>query len=204
VRLYREGLARILGRRRSIEIIGTASGWPEARERLQALRPAVVLLDLELPEGLEAVRELARAAPDIRVVALGVRDADAEVVAWAEAGVAGYVTRDATIEDCVSSVEAVARDELACSPQIAATLLRRVASLAREEPLREARPEALTPREREIADLITEGMSNKQIATCLTIEIPTVKNHVHNILEKLGVSRRGEAAARIRPTANRP
>jgi DNA-binding NarL/FixJ family response regulator len=203
VRLYRDGLARILGRRRGIEIVGTAADWPEARERLRTLRPAVVLLDLGLPEGFEAVRELTRIAPETRVVALGVREADADVVAWAEAGVAGYVTRDGTIDDCVASVEAVARGELACSPRIAATLLRRVTLLAGAEPPPEPHPPALTPREREIAELINDGLSNKQIAARLSIEVPTVKNHVHNILEKLRVTRRGEAAARIRGAAAR-
>jgi two-component system, NarL family, nitrate/nitrite response regulator NarL len=107
------------------------------------------------------------------------------------------VTREASAEHVAEAVWRAANDELACSPRVAASLLRHVRELAALRPPDAAGP-GLTPREREIVGLIDEGLSNKQIASRLCIELPTVKNHVHNILEKLHVSRRGEAVARLR------
>jgi DNA-binding NarL/FixJ family response regulator len=131
-------------------------------------------------------------------VTLGVDDGDDDVLAWAEAGVSGYVARDASFEDLVETVRAVARGELRCSPRLAATLLRRVTALAGDAPHSATR---LTQREREISSLLEAGLSNKEIAGRLYIELPTVKNHVHNILRKVGASRRGEAAALLRRDA---
>ncbi len=130
-------------------------------------------------------------------MALAVSEVESDVLAWAEAGVVGYVPREASLEDLVSTIEAVVRGELRCSPRIAATLFRRVTKLSAN---RRHTPQGihLTPRELEILDLIDHGLSNKQIAGKLGIEVATVKNHVHNILEKLQVNRRGEAAARMR------
>ena len=131
------------------------------------------------------------------MVALGVADADDHVLGCAEAGVAGYVPRDASLDDLVAVIESAFRGEAICSPRIAGSLLRRIATLAAGQngtmPLAH-----LTGREREIVRLIDRGLSNKEIARDLGIEVATVKNHVHNILEKLQVRRRGEAAARMR------
>ncbi|HEX7241600.1 MAG TPA: response regulator transcription factor, partial [Longimicrobiaceae bacterium] len=118
------------------------------------------------------------------------------VLACAEAGVSGYVSRGASLDDLVGALRSVARGELVCSPHIAGSLFRRVAALSER---REASPAAvLTPREREILGLIDQGLSNKEISRRLRIELSTVKNHVHNLLEKLQVSRRGAAAACLR------
>jgi len=120
------------------------------------------------------------------------------VLAMAEAGASGYVALDGSIEDLAAVVDSVSRGETLCSPVIAATLFHRVATLTRErqpEPIEET----LTAREVDVLRLIEEGRSNKEIASALYIEIPTVKNHVHRILEKLNVHRRAEAAARARP-----
>jgi DNA-binding NarL/FixJ family response regulator len=100
------------------------------------------------------------------------------------------------LDDIVAATTAVVRGETACSPRVAATLLRRVADRARERPYSEFAP--LTSRERQVVALIDEGLSNKEIAARLCIELSTVKNHVHNLLEKLGARGRAEAAARVR------
>jgi len=114
-------------------------------------------------------------------------------------GIAGFVTSEASVAELVAAIESVARGESLCSPSVVAALLRRLGSLARS--WAEADPtQPLTRREREILELIDEGLSNKQIAQRLRIELPTVKNHVHNILGKLGVRRRAEAAALVRPS----
>jgi two-component system, NarL family, nitrate/nitrite response regulator NarL len=131
------------------------------------------------------------------VLALTVPNRETEILAFAEAGIAGFVTLEASVAELVEAIESVARGEALCSPSVAAALLRRLASLAHSRT--SADPTGpLTAREREILALIDEGLSNKQIAQRLRIELPTVKNHVHHILVKLGADRRAEAAALVR------
>jgi two-component system, NarL family, nitrate/nitrite response regulator NarL len=145
-----------------------------------------------LPEGTNVARTLGRGWPSAGIMAVAVGEADEEVVRWAEAGVSGLVSREATLAQLLDAIEAAAKEEVVTSPAVAAALLRRVASLPRET-RRDAR--ALTRREREIVGLNGRGLSNKEIASSLQIEVPTVKNHVHNILEKLRVGRRVEAVS---------
>ncbi len=198
-RLYREGLAQVLGRDSGICIVATAARREEAVASLPDVQPDVILVDMALPDSLGALRVIVERVPDRRIIAIGVLDEEDDVLNCAEVGVAGYVSREASVEELVTVIESVARGEAICSPRVAASLLRRVAALAAgqggELPLAH-----LTSREREIVRLIDQGLSNKEIARDLGIEIATVKNHVHNLLEKLQVHRRGEAAARVRGT----
>ena len=196
IRLYREGLAHILCRERGVQVIGTSSAR-EALSEVVARHPAVALVDMASHGSLATIRALALGAPQLKIVALAVRDAEGEVIACAEAGISGLVSRDASLDDLVQTIDSVARDEMVCSPRVAASLLRRVRTLAAER-ARAPVDLHLTGREMQILRLIEEGLSNKEIAQRLCIEVPTVKHHVHNLLEKLGVSRRGEAVARIR------
>src|SRR6478672_10443654 len=196
IRLFREGLAEMLRAEPEIEVVATAAGADEAVRALRELAPDVALVDMAIPDNKWLVRALVEAVPGACIVALAVPEIEREVLACAEVGVAGYVTRDGSIEDVVAAVESAARGEILCSPRMAARLFQRVATLALERsPNIESR---LTTRELEILDLIDQGLSNKEIARRLTIELSTVKNHVHNILEKLNVSGRAEAAARAR------
>jgi DNA-binding NarL/FixJ family response regulator len=139
-------------------------------------------------------------------VAFGVAETDAEIVALAAAGIAGYVRDDAAAEDVVAVLKSTMRDELLCSPRAAATLCHHVAVLSRDghggPPAKSPAP-ALSKRELQIGDLIDRGLSNKQIARQLGIQVTTVKNHVHNIFDKLKVHRRGEAAACLRTALRR-
>jgi DNA-binding NarL/FixJ family response regulator len=143
-----------------------------------------------------------RATPEAKIIALGVEDDEDIVLACAEAGVSGFVPPEGTLDDLLATVESVRRGEILCSPRTAGVLLRRVASLAgnRDSAWIELR---LTRRELQIVQLIDEGCSNKEIARLLTISLATVKNHVHNILEKLDVTRRSEAAACVRGAKHR-
>lgn len=202
IRLYREGLADMLRQEPGIEVVATVSGADDAVRALRVHAPDIALVDLASRDNAWIVRALAAAAPDTRVIGLSIPDSEADLLASAEAGVAGYVTRDGSIEDVVAAIEAAARGEALCSPRMAATLFQRVATLALERSPQSIESR-LTRRELQILDLIDQGMSNKEIARQLTIELSTVKNHVHNILEKLGVNRRTEAAARAR-TRRRP
>jgi two-component system nitrate/nitrite response regulator NarL len=198
VRLYEEGLARILRDDGRFDVVGTAQGVGSGLERIRGLAdpPHVVLLDIALPDGVGALEAFAAELPDAGVVALSVSEDEDAVLSWAEAGAAGFVSRDASLDDLMTTIESVARGETICSPRITATLLRRVAALGRDARL--APRAQLTARELEVATLFDEGISNKEIAARLRIQLPTVKNHVHNILEKLDVSSRGEAAAVLR------
>jgi two-component system, NarL family, nitrate/nitrite response regulator NarL len=127
---------------------------------------------------------------------IGVSERDAEIVAWAEAGVAGYVVTDTSLDDLIPTIASVVRGETLCSPRISAVLLRRVKALATAGTT--VSLGVLTPREIEVADLLAQGLSNKEIALCLSIALPTVKTHVHSILTKMSAHRRGEAVARLR------
>ena len=174
---------------------------PDAVRTLQAVRehaPDVLLLDVAMPAALATLRVVAAEHPHVRVLALAVEETEAIVIACAEAGVAGYVPRDVSVAEVAAMVREAARGEATCSPRIAARLLHRVAVLAAGRAADAAPDTGLTPRETEILALIDDGLSNKQIALRLCIEVATVKNHVHNILNKLQVSRRGEAAAMVR------
>jgi two-component system nitrate/nitrite response regulator NarL len=153
----------------------------DERITIENREPDVVLLDTAIGDGPAAVREAAACMPRARIVALGVSETTEELIPLAEAGIAGFVTRGATHYEVADAVWGAAHDELDCSPQVASSLLRHVRLLADRRPR-------------------DEGLSNKQIAARLCIELATVKNHVHNILEKLHVSRRGEAVARLRET----
>jgi two-component system, NarL family, nitrate/nitrite response regulator NarL len=119
------------------------------------------------------------------------------VIACAEAGISAFVAREGTAEDLVAAVHQAMRGELVCSPRVTALLFDRVAALSAERTT-SIPTDALTEREKEIIPLVEQGLSNKEIARQLRVGAATVKNHVHNILEKLQVRRRGEVAARLR------
>jgi DNA-binding NarL/FixJ family response regulator len=197
VGLYRDALAGSLGRDERFKVVAVAAGVEEAVEVLDHVEADVLLVDIRMSEGAGALRTLAAAAPQVKLVALAVPEVEREVVAVAEAGAAAYVTPDGSVEDLASVLECVERGEVLCSPGMAAGLFRRVAALARERRL-DPIEEKLTARELDVLRLIEDGRSNKEIAAALMIELPTVKNHVHRILEKLHVHRRSEAAARAR------
>jgi DNA-binding NarL/FixJ family response regulator len=202
IRLYREGLEQALERDGRIMVVASAASVAEAPHCLADAGADVILLDLATPHALENVRTLASLVGG-KVVALGVSEVEEGVIACAEAGVSGYIVRDASLDQLIACLEAVARGELSCSPLVAGALLRRVGALAAgRAPIAAQAP--LTSREREVVALIDQGLSNKEIARQLTIEVATVKNHIHNALEKLGAKRRSEAAAMLRhPSASR-
>jgi two-component system nitrate/nitrite response regulator NarL len=197
VRLYREGLARLLRRDQRLDVVGGSGDVAEALERLADLPepPEAVLLDVPAPAGLEALQRLDAAVPKARILVLNLSDTDEQgVIAWAEAGVSGLLARDVDVDEVAQAVETTARGGTVCSPPLAALLLKRMARSAEDRTV----TSPLTSREREIAKLLEQGLSNKEIAARLEIELATVKNHVHSILTKLKASRRGQAAAMLR------
>jgi two-component system nitrate/nitrite response regulator NarL len=191
VRLHREGLARQLEGRPNVKVVG-AGILDDAVRLLRSTPVDVTLLDsvqLEIPTVVDALR---RALRRLRIVALGVREVESEVLACAAAGVDAYVPMDAAVEDVIAVVESIMRDELMCSPKVAASLYNSIASLGADGGA------SLTSRELQVVEMVSRGLSNKEISRNLSIEPSTAKNHVQKILEKLGVHRRGQAAAKMR------
>jgi two-component system, NarL family, nitrate/nitrite response regulator NarL len=195
--LYSRALAQFLGGQEMLTVVGMDQDVGRALRCLEDLKPDVVLLDTEIANSAAAVCRIADVEPSIRVVALAVPSDDRDLIACAKARVAGYVSPEEDPEDLVGTIEGVARGEMRCSPRIAHALLDRVAALATQgspDPI----DISLTTRELQVLRLIDRGQSNKEIARHLSIELPTVKNHVHNILGKMKVNRRTEAVARLR------
>ena len=192
IRLYCEGLERVLRESPELACVGIAGSAAEALEQTHKLDADVTLLDMAMSGAFAAAKEIVRAHSLSRIVALGMPEDETQVLSCAEIGISGYVTRDGSVEDVLAAIKAAARGEVHCSPKIAGSLFRCVAALSTGRP---GRPVSgtLTAREAQILKLVQEGMSNKMISRTLGIELPTVKNHVHSILVKLGIHRRAEA-----------
>jgi DNA-binding NarL/FixJ family response regulator len=192
--LFRNGLISLL-QERGIEVVGEAGLAAEAVALACELAPDVVLMDLEMPgmSGIEATARLSASAPLTHVLVLTVMTDDGLVLDALLAGATGYVLKDAPIGHIIEAVRAAARESI-ISPQIATRLVKRL----RQPPLQEAGVTGaeLTPREREVLELLARGMDNGEIATALYLSPHTVKNHVSSILVKLQVENRIQAAVR--------
>jgi two-component system, NarL family, nitrate/nitrite response regulator NarL len=191
--LYREGVARGLAQDQKLIVAGMAT-VREALAKMEQAASDAVLLDTAASGALALARMLKLAWPNVAVVGFGVDD-EANSLACAEAGLVGFVGRDGTLAELAVAVERALAGEVRCSPKLAAMLCERVASLAGQV---DDAPTGLTRRERQIAELVSDGLSNKEIAIELRIGPATVKNHIHNILEKLHVPRRGAIGSRLR------
>jgi DNA-binding NarL/FixJ family response regulator len=192
-RLLREGLASMLDEVINVTIVGMASSGSEALDQIKQLVPDVALVDIGMPDkdGLDVTQTLHKELPNVKVIILGMPDLTDEIMTCIEAGAQGYVLKEASFDYLVESIRSVHRGESFCSPLMAASLFSRIAELSRERI-----PESsvkLTPREVEVISKIAKGLSNKEIAVQLFIEEQTVKNHIHNILDKLQLHNRLEA-----------
>jgi DNA-binding NarL/FixJ family response regulator len=203
VRVVQEGLNSLLAQRTGIDVV-SAVDMLRASDEIARLLPDVVLFDAARQDSVEFVKTLVASAPHSRIVAFGVKETADEFLALAAAGTAGYVRDSAESNDVVNVLGQVMCDELPCSPRAAASLYRRVATLSQGNDAPNGVAVPLSRRELQIAHLIDCGLSNKEIGRQLGIEAATVKNHVHNICEKLEVHRRGEVAGRIRTIARAP
>jgi len=197
VRLYREGLAQLLGHRDTLHVVGVAPVVPEGLNLVTVECPDIVLVEAAVVYKRETLRKILEVAPTIKCIAYGIVDEEREAIECAEAGAIGYVSYEATVEDLVATILSAAHEEFSCSPRITAILLRRLSTVAAKQQ-DEGSEALLTVRERQVLALVDQGLSNKEIATRLGIEVSTVKNHMHNVLEKLHATCRGEAAARVR------
>jgi two-component system nitrate/nitrite response regulator NarL len=193
-RLFREGLSAILRRERRVDVIGYGS-CADALEEVTRLVPDLVVLDVKGQHSFAVARQLRAILPVLRIVAIAVTEMETEVIACAEAGISGYVAQDGTVEHLIETILCALHGEVICSARIAALLFDRVAALSSNN-APSSSSEPLTPREREIALLITRGLQNKDIARRLCLSNATVKNHVHNVLNKLRIGRRSELFGR--------
>ena len=191
--VLREGLRSFLELQDGIEIVGDAADGAEAVELAEKLRPAVVLMDLVMPklDGVEAMRELRERVPETRVIILTSYIDDDRLLPAIRAGAAGYLLKNAEPQELARAIRAADAGEALIDPSVAARLVERLA----EDDSRDDY-ESLTAREREVLELIGRGFSNKRIALELDIAEKTVKTHVSNLLGKLGVADRTQAAVR--------
>ncbi len=196
-RLLREGLAFALSQQQTIAVVGSVAKASEILGELDRLCPEVILIDFSLPErdGLWEARLIRKAFPEVKILIMGLPELESDVLACIEAGAAGYLPQEASLEDLFNNIQAVAAGEALCSPRVTGFIFSWIAEGTRaRERLQALGLVHLTRREREIIALVKEGLSNKDIAVHLRIELQTVKNHVHNILEKLQLHSRREVA----------
>jgi DNA-binding NarL/FixJ family response regulator len=206
VRFRREILAEFLERDPSVAVVRLCADLAEVVALSPALQADVVLVDATLRGGAAAARRIRQVKPDVRIIAYAVRETKEDVIAWAEAGVIGYVPDTAAWADLVRLIVDIHGGEQPCSGRVAAGLLRRIAVTESLEISRNAASPALalTRREREAAELIATGLSDKEIARRLNISLATAKVHVHNLLGKLNVQRRGQVVVRLHEHAQHP
>jgi two-component system nitrate/nitrite response regulator NarL len=193
-RLYCDALAAALdatGRLTVVEALGNAD---EALAAAGALGPDVMLVDLPLPQVYRLILALQQAGAGTRVIAFAVPRTESDIMGWAEAGVWGCLTQETPLEDLPSFVEAVQRGEIACSNGAAGLLFRHARTIVTTA-VRDRSEARLTHREIQILHLLAAGLSNKEISRKLSIQVATVKNHVHSIFTKLRIRDRSEAAA---------
>jgi two-component system nitrate/nitrite response regulator NarL len=192
-RLLREGLISMLSEQDELVVVGAAASGSRAVELIKDIQPDVALIDIGMPDqdGIEVTKTLHQDLPDVKVIILGMPDLTDEIMACIEAGAVGYVLKESSFENLVETIRSAWRGESFCSPRVAASLFSRVAELAGEHVPQSS--VKLTQREVEIIYKIAEGLSNKEIAHQLSIELQTVKNHIHNILDKMQLHNRLEA-----------
>ncbi len=199
--LFREALRTLLSLQRDFEIVGEAENGERAVALARAHQPHVILMDLRMPVmgGVEATRAVLAAVPNARIVVLTTFDEDEEVLAALRAGAVGYLLKACSAEKLCDSVRAVARGSSVLEPSVAARMM---AGLNRPADAVELRPTALpiplSEREQAVLKLLAAGCSNKEIGSRLRIAEGTVKNHMTNVLGKLGVLDRTQAALKAR------
>ncbi|HKP39141.1 MAG TPA: response regulator transcription factor [Pyrinomonadaceae bacterium] len=197
VRLLGDGLAACFSSKADLRTIAIVNDLARLRDTLSTTETHVVLIDVTQGIDLFDVRGIASEWPDIPLVALGLTEQRQEVISCGRAGFAGYVARDASIDELCNSLTEIVAGRLACPPEISGGLLR--ALFRREQ--NSVEPDlslALTRRESEVLELLGRGFSNKEIANDLCLSVATVKHHVHHVLEKLKLQRRAQAMRRVR------
>lgn len=189
--LFRQGVLYTLSRAPGIEIAGEAASGSQALAVAHQARPDVILLDIGMPngDGLTAAAQIKRALPDVRIIMLTASEEADDLMAAMKAGASGYVIKGAGASEVIAAVEAVAAGEAYITPRMAGSLLVELTRTRNEDPLAD-----LTERERDVLELLAQGLSNKEIGLRLSLAEKTVKHYVTAVLQKLHVRSRVEAA----------
>ncbi|MBI4319152.1 MAG: response regulator transcription factor [Chloroflexi bacterium] len=195
--LFRQGLASLLSSQPGIEVVGEAANGQEALERARDILPDLILMDVKMPgvDGLEATRRIKQELPHTRIVILTVSEDDQDLFEAIKSGAEGYLLKTLKAEQLFESLKGVFRGEAPISPGMARKLLNEFAQLTRKPETPVALRDELTRREKEVLQRLSDGSTDKEIAAHLCISRRTVKNHVHNILEKLHLQNRVQATA---------
>jgi DNA-binding NarL/FixJ family response regulator len=195
--LMRAGLRAVLSSDESVEVVGEAADGAEAVAQARRLAPAVVLMDVRMPgvDGIVATRELVAAVPDARILILTTFEDDDYVVGALAAGASGFLLKRTRPEQLIAAIHTIAAGESLLSPSVTRTVIDRLARQAVAEPpeRQRRRLRVLTPRERDVLELVASGQSNSEIAETLVVEESTVKTHVKRILAKLELRDRVQA-----------
>ena len=194
--LFRTGLRNLLREYGGVSVVGEAANGVEAVRLVRELAPEVVVMDLNMPtmDGVEATRHITALSPLTRVIVLTISEDDTDVMDAIVAGACGYLLKDASIADVVSGIRSAAVGASLISPTIASKVLNRVRASTADENMAESIRAELSDRELEVLRLIANGKDNAQIAAELVISPKTVKNHISNILMKLQIHNRIQAA----------
>lgn len=195
LRMYRDGAAGALRELADVSTVATADSASTAVSGARRTRADVVLMDMSMRDALPAVRSLLASSPATRVVALGIDEGSSDVVTCAELGITGYLARNADLDEVRAALHAALRGEAWCSGRVAAELIKHISWQGK--PRSGLQPLQLTRREQDVLTLVGSGLANKEIARALDLQLSTVKNHVHNLLTKLGATSRGELAGLV-------
>jgi DNA-binding NarL/FixJ family response regulator len=193
--LMRKGLAAVLSSDERIEVVAEAGNGRQAVQRARHARPDVVLMDVRMPEldGIAATGELIAGAPDARVVILTTFEEEDYILGALRAGASGFLLKRSSPEELIAAIHTVAAGDALLSPSVTRRVIDRMAAQPLVGEGTDPRLEELTPREREVLELIAQGLSNPEIAAALTVEETTVKTHVKRVLMKTGARDRVHA-----------
>ena len=196
--LFREGLAGIISTQADMQVIGEAQDGLEAVVKARELKPDLILMDIQMPgcDGLEATQKIKRELPETVIVILTVRDEEEKLFEAIKNGAQGYLLKNIRSRDLLEGLRGAMRGEAVISPVLAGRMLEEFRRLSQYEPQEadDADIDMLTLREKEVLSLVAQGHSDKEIAAMLSISLHTVKSHLRNILAKLQVNSRREAA----------
>jgi DNA-binding NarL/FixJ family response regulator len=194
VRFLREGIAGVIEQSSTLFVAGSFENTSETSIAMRDCVEATVLLDAAFPNGVDAIRELRAVNDQTSLVVFAISETEENIVAWAQAGADGYIPSTASLNELVRFVEVIISGEQICSAAITSKLIRRLGTYSSVDRERSSYATLLTGREREIMRMVAKGWSNKEIARELRIELSTTKSHVHNLLGKLKLQRRGQVS----------